>query len=450
MLKIFKNRERAVGNERGIALMIVLAAVTLLTSLATEFAYNTNVNYHLALNEKERLQASFLAESAINLMKLELKLEKEMRAKMQSSPVAGAVQADLTGPLCQQFPLSTGLIRGVFLGQISMDQAMGGDEEGGGEGEETAEPAAFVGGMEKETAKEFLDFEGDFEGTCADESAKFNLNMFFGKNPIQTVMSGFNSYDQAKQMLTNILQRPEYKKLFPKDSNEKIEEIVQNIADWIDQGDRVNEFGATTTGNESSSYPAGLTDYSIKNGKFLTLDELFLVAGVNDDWFRPIRENFTVYGGDKVNVCLASDEMVAALIVQYANSSEKVPNINPGDKTKMANLVSVVQDGCFGVKPDVNQIAAALDSALGVTGSTTSSTTSSSTDSTATSSADGASSSSTTTSGSGFANLITTESRYYSLSGSGFVGNTEVKITSILDTKEAQPTRWRMVYWRVE
>ena len=178
------------------------------------------------------------------------------------------------------------------------------------------------------------------------------------------------------------------------------------------------------------------------------MDELFLVAGVNDDWFRPIRDNFTVYGGDKVNVCLASDEMVAALIVQYANSNQKVPNINPADKTKMANLVSVVQNGCFGVKPDVNQIAAALDSALGVTGSTT--TSSSGTTSSTPSTGSSSTTSTTSSSSSGFANLITTESRYYSLKGSGFVGNTEVKISSILDTKESLPKRWRKVYWRVE
>ena len=65
-------------NQSGVALMIVMAAITLLTSIAVEFAYNTNVNYNLALNEKERLQAYFLAESAIKLMELELKLEKQL------------------------------------------------------------------------------------------------------------------------------------------------------------------------------------------------------------------------------------------------------------------------------------------------------------------------------------------------------------------------------------
>lgn len=424
--------KRVLSNQSGIALMIVLAAITILTAVATEFAYNTNVNYHLALNEKERLQAYFLAESAIKLMELELKLEKQLRSTMSSSAAAGMIVGNLSGPLCQQFPLSTGLIRGMFLGQPL-------EGEAGEEGGEGGEAAAFISGMQVDAAKEFLDFEGDFEGGCEDESAKFNLNMFAGKEPGQQVLSGYNSYDKVKLMLISLLSRPEFTKLFPEDDKEKVGELARNIADWVDKNESINELGATTTGSESSLYPAGIAEYGVKNGKYLTLDEIYMVAGVADDWFTPIKNRFTIYGGDKLNVCLAGDEMIAALIVQYANTSPNIPDVNPGDKQRMKILVDVVKNGCMGVNPNVSEIAAALDAALGVAGAAVSGGTASDTTGGTASGATG-----------GFADLITTESRYYSLVGTGVVGDTEVRIKAVLDTKEAQPNRWKFVYWRVE
>ena len=49
--------------QSGVALMLVLAALVVLTTMAAEFAYNTNVSYHLALNERDRLKAQYLAQS---------------------------------------------------------------------------------------------------------------------------------------------------------------------------------------------------------------------------------------------------------------------------------------------------------------------------------------------------------------------------------------------------
>jgi type II secretory pathway component PulK len=414
-------------NQSGIALMIVLSAITLLTAITTEFAYNTNVNYHLAMNEKERIQAYFLAESAIELMKLELKLEKQLRSNISASPVAGAISANLSGPLCQQFPLSTALIRSMVLGQGE------GGEEGVAE-EAFGEETAFVSGLQIEAAEDFLNFEGDFEGTCQDEGAKFNINTFFGKDPAAIALSGLNDYDKVKQLMVVLLSQPEFKNLFPAESERKVNEIVRNIADWVDKNDRINEPGGSSAGSESSFYPAGLAEYEVKNGKYLTLDEIYMVAEVKDDWFTPIRDRFTVYGDGKLNVCVAPDVMIAALILQYANSNANLPNIDPRDKERMSNLVSVVQNGCTGVNPSVSEIANALNAALTATAAAS-----------ATTPGGGGASS-----GAGFSNLITTKSRYYSLKGTGIVGDTEVNIRAVLDTKEAQPRKWKLLYWRVE
>lgn len=448
ILKSEKKRKKGIfGNESGIALMLVLSAVTMFTFLTIQFADTTNVNYNLALNEKERVQAYFLARSSIELLKLELKLEKQMRANIGSSAASSAITGNLSGPLCSQFPLSTSLIRSMFLGEQPADEGEAAPAEGGETGEappaESTGPAHFISGLQVEAAKEFLDFEGDFEGTCEDEGGKFNLNIFLNKPPEAEVLSGVNDYDKSKQILIALLSRPELKKLFPKDANRKINELVRNIADWVDSNDLVNEMGRTTVGSETSLYPLGEAEYPVKNNRFLTLDEIFMVAGVTDSWFLPIANKFTVYGEDKINVCLATDEVVEALIVQFANTNQNIPDVNPEDKKKMKALVDVVKNGCGGVNPSTTEIANALYSALTATGTLETETPPAEEGTTAPAAPSGGGAAD-------FEKLITTQSRYYTLYGSGIVGETVVKIKAILDTKDVQPARWKFVYWRVE
>ena len=58
-------RERV--HERGVALVTTLLAVTLLTIAVVEFAYSSQVDYHLAYNALRSLQAASLARSGVNL-----------------------------------------------------------------------------------------------------------------------------------------------------------------------------------------------------------------------------------------------------------------------------------------------------------------------------------------------------------------------------------------------
>ena len=54
---------RPLANERGLALVIVLAVVALLTILVTEFTFNTQLDQHRTRNAVHALQAQLLARS---------------------------------------------------------------------------------------------------------------------------------------------------------------------------------------------------------------------------------------------------------------------------------------------------------------------------------------------------------------------------------------------------
>jgi general secretion pathway protein K len=59
--------------QNGAALVTTLLAVTLLTIAVVEFAYSSQVDYHLAHNALKALQANYLARSGVNLAMLVLK-----------------------------------------------------------------------------------------------------------------------------------------------------------------------------------------------------------------------------------------------------------------------------------------------------------------------------------------------------------------------------------------
>jgi general secretion pathway protein K len=70
---------RPLDNERGLALVIVLAVVALLTIMVTEFTFNTQLDQHRTRNAVHALQAQLLARSGINLAEGFLMLDPETK-----------------------------------------------------------------------------------------------------------------------------------------------------------------------------------------------------------------------------------------------------------------------------------------------------------------------------------------------------------------------------------
>ena len=73
-------RRDARGNrrQRGVALLIAVVAITILTVVATEFAYNTRVDLQLAANQRDEVQAMYMARSGVALSRLLLRFQKQV------------------------------------------------------------------------------------------------------------------------------------------------------------------------------------------------------------------------------------------------------------------------------------------------------------------------------------------------------------------------------------
>lgn len=427
-------------DQSGIALLLVIGSIVLLTMLSVEFAYNAQIEYHLATRQKQRLQAYYLAQSAYNLTLLELRMGNTVQSQVGQAVQQANLQlpVDLSAPLCQQFPINTGLFR-MLIGGGEGDQGPTAEEE----------PAELTGmaGLSLSGLEEFLQFQGDFEAECFDDSSRINLNYFYAQDPETKAPEGQeNFYDAYKKFIVQFLSQPQFEELF-KDQETTVPEIVRNIADWVDPNEVVNEPGGGQGGAEESVYrDAAFGNWTVKNGKFSTPGEIFRVAGVRDEWWIPLSEYFTIYGttdprgNPQINVCRAPEALVQALILRYLETRKDLPPL-PVDPEAMGMLVAAVQGGCTGTKPDKNKIAGDLDRALlevlkvGVALETT-------------------------PGGEGgyarpanaFADWIASESRFYRLVMRGRVQDTVVEIQAVMDLGQGggvDPRNWKLVYWKV-
>ncbi len=427
---------RLIRNKKGVALMLVLAAISVLTAVGVEFAYNTSIYYNLAQNELDRLKAYYMAKSAYNFMQLELKFDRLFRQTVQTQNLGQFLGANAQLPLCQQFPLSTGLIRTVFQGG-GIEALMG--EEGGEEVPEAAEAEEEIEELQKgvsisqeKGAADFLQFEGDFDGECIDESTKIDLNGFYGLSQVPGAEGAQSPFDQYKQFIFRFLSQPRFRLLFEK-ADVRVPDVTNNIGDWVDDNGEINDFEGRTGGAEESLYQRDEAPYTVRNGKLITLLETYLIDGVVDTWFAPMMEYFTVYGDGKVNVCTASEEVLEGLIRRYVDSTPDLPPLRLEDPEEMGRLKGAVLEACAQgnsgdqLKTDINN---ALNVAIG------------------TIAGEQETIAKEATTG-GFGDYVSTESRYFTLKLAGQVADITVRIKAVLDVKEADPAKWRLVYWRV-
>jgi general secretion pathway protein K len=249
--------------ERGIALLLTILVVTLLTIVVMEFTYSTEVEAHLTRNALSVVQGRYLARAGVALAEIALQVDYNDKHK---NPAERAPEADtLNDAWAQPFP----------------PQPIG---DGVGE-------AGF---------------------NVEDLSGRFNVNSLAaapGKSPPPppaasdpgATMGAAGFRNTAFQGILSALGL-ETNLLFP-------------LIDWLDPDDDMpNKSGA------EREYYLGLTPpYMPRNGKLLRLEELTLVKGFSDltreQWFA-LRSMLTVLPTNEllINVNTAPEALLAAIL----------------------------------------------------------------------------------------------------------------------------------------
>lgn len=155
--------------------------------------------------------------------------------------------------------------------------------------------------------------QGEVLVTVTDLSGKFQINSLVAvlKEGQNSGATGGPTPEQARQLFFRLLVEGP----FTVEDEIQAREIVDSLVDWLDSDDQESPYGA-----ESSYYESLDKPYSAGNGRFEFMDELLLVRGITTEILygnsenKGLSEYISVHGDDgRININTAKPEIIRAL-----------------------------------------------------------------------------------------------------------------------------------------
>jgi general secretion pathway protein K len=330
---------------RGVALILVLTTVAILTAIGVDFSYGSRVNLHLAENARDELRAYYLARSAVNLSRLLLHFQKQvdttggMAAQQLARFLPGGTAQPATptpGALATAAPAANNL--GIRLWEIlpvdsnAMGALLGGgDLSAFGVGKQDGEARARSETrrpLEGAPLHAFGSFDGAFSAKIVDENGRINVRGLddIGNTPRAT-------YVELRAMMSD----PKYDFIFDEeDANRdrvRREDVILAMKDWIDIDESGSALDPNNTQNpfvngfsdENASYDRYVPRYKAKNAPMDSLEELCMVRGVSDKFYSAFADRLTVWlpPGAKLNINTDDPQQMATnIVIAAANPND--------------------------------------------------------------------------------------------------------------------------------
>ncbi len=316
------------SSESGAALLVAIVSIAILTALALDLAYETQVRLRIAANARDDLRAGALAQSAVNVSRLVLsfqaQLDQSLSAACGLSSAAGASTGAKAGStagtasaacprpqLWSLVPVSNGLTQALFGGGGTAPP------EGGKEAGKEAEQEAGKEGAPAVPAATYADFEGGFQAVIEDEGQKINAQL--------DALQGSGTTGAQVEALLRLACDAKWDPLFDRTDADgqrySRTELITHLRDWVDENATTSVLTASFPGgncsflvptfpfeegfgDENYPYDRGQDRYKAKNKRMDSVDELHLVAGVSDAWMAAFGDQLTVYlpNGASLNV----------------------------------------------------------------------------------------------------------------------------------------------------
>ena len=291
------------AKERGVALLMVLGTLSIATVMLTEFQDSVSAELGSSVSARDQVKAEYAARSAVNLTRLLLATE----------PTITAVLKPLTGG--SQIPVweYTDVILGPFNDQL------------GGEVFEGMSGMVLAEGQN-------LGMEGaGFTLVVVDEDSKLNFNM--------AARADSFSVTRQEQQIVSLIGGIQYNEFFDEAQDENgnhldRQTVCSALIDWADPDvnrsacDPTTKTAPVVTPPEDGYYQMLDRPYQRKNAAFDSLEELRMVQGVTDEfWRRFIEPNpddpksriVTVWGSGKVNVNSANPLTMLTIVCQQVD-----------------------------------------------------------------------------------------------------------------------------------
>lgn len=302
-------------SREGIAIVVVMTVITMLTVLAAELLQSSSTAFQVATSERDRLRAEYLAKSGLNLTRLLIANEPAIRQVV--SPI---YQLAVQRPPPQ---LNVWDFADMLLAPFASSEATE------GLGAETGIDFSLMEGL--------TETHGTFDVITVPENAKINVNkpLFFSGDDarfstakqLYTLMGGYQSPDSPYD--------PMFSARDPDGFYTTRLDILSAMIDWWDYDEQRTIFDpggleASTAiavgGSEDDAYTQMRDPYAAKNAPYDSIEELRMVRGVGDDFWATFVEGepddprtraVTIYGSGAVNVNLAPPQVLRARMCSF-------------------------------------------------------------------------------------------------------------------------------------
>ncbi len=331
---------------RGVALILVLTTVAILTAIGVDFSYSSRVSLKLAENLRDETRAYYMARSAVNLSRLLLHFQKQVDqlggqltqglsqllnagktpapSTPPKTPVAGAAQtaapsSSLGIRLWEILPIDSNAFGALLSGAVE-----GFDKQPSSQ----TQPIPLAPGEKGAATHSFGGFDGSFNAKIVDENSRINVQNLdnVGAAPLTTLI-------QLRAMMSD----PKYDFIFDEeDANHdrvRRDDVILAMKDWIDIDETGSVFDPNNSANpighgfsdENSAYDRYEPRYKAKNGRFDSLEELYMVRGVNDRFMAAFGDRLTVWPdlASKLNINTNDPlQMLTNILIAAANPND--------------------------------------------------------------------------------------------------------------------------------
>jgi general secretion pathway protein K len=288
--------EKKRRDESGIALFMVVAAMSVLSVLVTEFTYVAQVNQRMAYDGLDQLKALYLAKSGFKLSLLRLKAYQQVKGFISSSGGSGGAIPGLSKKMIDRiwsfpffYPFPTNI-----PGMTTADKDR-------------------ITEFEKSSG-----LEGSYTAVIESESSKYNLNTILAPfaptatpsttpsttpSPIPTEFSA----DAARQSLHDYLgqildQKLETDEVFADTYRDlKLEELMDSIIGWADK-------------SYESHIPSNRQTMAQKRAPFYSLSEMHMIPYMDDQLYELFAPSLTASTTPGINVNTMKEPTLKALI----------------------------------------------------------------------------------------------------------------------------------------
>jgi len=299
-LQPLPNPIKILRSQRGVALLLAIVATVLIGFIITEISYETSVDYVVSNQQVQRIQAYYAAKAGLELSLLRIKLYKQAMASFGDTLGPNKSMLD---PIWK-FPFTWPPVVGEDV--TGVDQNM----------------------IQSTVAESFM--KAQYATTITPEGSKLDINDM--GSDVKTLKAA--TIRQVLQIfLTEIENNDEFRQ---KHGTVKFEELVNNIADYIDE-DKESLNGSDESQPYRDFNEEGLT--MPPNRALRTIDELHQVGGMKDEFFNLLAPRITVYGTKGINVNYTNADMLKALDITVtddviAKIMERRDNANLGGPFK--------------------------------------------------------------------------------------------------------------------